>query len=235
MKSLVVFFTLISKLAIGQSYSSELLQIKPLAKQIWLHESIHSHPEWGSFGSNGLIYKTELGAWLLDTPISDSLTLIILDFIRDSLQCEVIGFIPNHFHDDCIGGIEHIQSIAIPIVCHQITAQHLSSTTKSEVYTFSKDSVVVADKLYLFYPGPGHSKDNIVCWFPEQNLLFGGCMVKSAMSRSAGNILDADLDSWPTAVKMLQQRFPTAKIVVPGHGEIGDISLLSHTLTILQQ
>ena len=31
-----------------------------------------------------------------------------------------------------------------------------------------------------FYPGPGHSPDNIVVWIPEARVLFGGCLVKSA-------------------------------------------------------
>ncbi len=33
--------------------------------------------------------------------------------------------------------------------------------------------------LEVFYPGEGHSKDNITIWIPEYKVLFGGCFNKN--------------------------------------------------------
>ena len=48
-------------------------------------------------------------AYLFDTPVNDALTKDLLDWIRDSLHAEVIGFVPNHWHEDCMGGPELLQ------------------------------------------------------------------------------------------------------------------------------
>ena len=45
----------------------------------------------------------------------------------------------------------------------------------------------------IYYPGPSHSKDNLMVYFPDKKLLFGGCAVKSMNSKSLGFTGDADL------------------------------------------
>lgn len=48
-----------------------------------------------------------------------------------------------------------------------------------------------------------------------------------------GNMDDADLDHWPDSLQNLKETFPEARIVVPGHGEEGDLSLIDHTIDLL--
>jgi glyoxylase-like metal-dependent hydrolase (beta-lactamase superfamily II) len=80
---------------------------------------------------------------------------------------------------------------------------------------------------------PGHAPDNIVVWFPDQRILFGGCLIKSASADGLGFTGDADLATWPEAVRRVAARYhPT--LVVPGHGPLalGDAPL-RHTLDLL--
>ena len=35
-----------------------------------------------------------------------------------------------------------------------------------------------------FYPGPGHTEDNIVVYFRKRNLLFGGCLLKTMRQKN---------------------------------------------------
>lgn len=34
---------------------------------------------------------------------------------------------------------------------------------------------------------------------------------------------------WPLSIQKVINRYPDVKLVVPGHGKVGDISLLTHT------
>jgi glyoxylase-like metal-dependent hydrolase (beta-lactamase superfamily II) len=85
----------------------------------------------------------------------------------------------------------------------------------------------------VFFPGPGHTKDNIVVYFRRRKLLFGGCLLKSMRQKGAGFTGDADLASWSQSIDRLRQRFPDAETVIPGHGAWGTLRILTHTQEIV--
>jgi metallo-beta-lactamase class B len=85
----------------------------------------------------------------------------------------------------------------------------------------------------VFYPGPSHTIDNVVVYFPKRKILFGGCMIKSLDSKDAGYTADADMQQWPRSVEKLLSIYKDAKIVVPGHGNYGDTALIKHTIELL--
>ncbi len=86
----------------------------------------------------------------------------------------------------------------------------------------------------VHFPGPSHTVDDVVVYFPSRRLLFGGCMVKALASRTPGFTGDADMAAWPVSVRKVLARYPDARIVVPGHGRWGDLSLLRHTIELLE-
>jgi metallo-beta-lactamase class B len=85
----------------------------------------------------------------------------------------------------------------------------------------------------VFYPGPSHTIDNVVVYFPKRKILFGGCMIKSLDSKDAGYTADADMQKWPRSVEKVLAQYKDAKLVVPGHGNCGDIRLIRHTIELL--
>jgi glyoxylase-like metal-dependent hydrolase (beta-lactamase superfamily II) len=87
----------------------------------------------------------------------------------------------------------------------------------------------------VFYPGPSHTIDNVVVYFPRRNILFGGCMIKSLDSRDAGYTADADMQKWPRSVEKVLVKYKDAKIVVPGHSDCGDTGLIKHTIELLDK
>ena len=91
------------------------------------------------------------------------------------------------------------------------------------------------EDIEIFYPGPAHTLDNIVVYFPMRKILFGGCMIRSLESTGIFPPSDGDLDSWPRSAKNVLERFPEARIVIPGHGTWGDIRLIQHTFDIANQ
>lgn len=100
-----------------------------------------------------------------------------------------------------------------------VPAQQVFSESAGLALTFAGEAVRVS------FVGGGHSRDNVVVYFPDRGVLFGGCMVRA--DPGLGNTADADLAHWPTTADAAAAFAP--RIVVPGHGSPGGIELLSAT------
>ncbi len=104
---------------------------------------------------------------------------------------------------------------------------------KNIFYIESNEVLGLLDGLIeIYYPGPSHSKDNLMVYFPDKKLLFGGCPVKSLFSRGLGFTGDADIPEWPISLRRVLARYKDSVIVVPGHGEVGGLELIKHTLSL---
>ncbi len=85
------------------------------------------------------------------------------------------------------------------------------------------------EELQVFFPGPSHTPDNVVVYFPARKILFGGCMILAG--DAVGNTSDADLAAWPVSVAKLS-RFDFV-LLIPGHGDRMDPGLVEHTVQLL--
>jgi metallo-beta-lactamase class B VIM len=70
-------------------------------------------------------------------------------------------------------------------------------------------------------------------WLPGHRILFAGCAVRALSATSAGNTAHGDIASWLQAMRDIGQRYQSARIVVPGHGEPGGVELIAHTEKVL--
>jgi metallo-beta-lactamase class B len=84
-----------------------------------------------------------------------------------------------------------------------------------------------------FYPGAGHTRDNIVLWFATSRVLYGGCLIKDKSATNLGFTGDADLAAWPAAVRRVAERYPSPAVVIPGHGDPLRGDPYAHTLELL--
>lgn len=230
-------------------YLSSELYVVQLSEKLWVHVSYHTDPQWGRFTSNGVVYFEGNRAALFDTPMDDSVTQQLLHWIRYDKGKRLSVFIPNHFHNDCTGGMHLLKDSALAQV--DAPDSHLTiylqrktrdlllldfGTLDGYSYVpFSRKQTVDGFSFTCHYLGAGHAEDNIVVWFPQEQVLFGGCMVKSMESRSLGYTGDARLKTWPKTLTKVRKKFDKAKTVVPGHGAWGGVSLLDHTLDLLQK
>jgi len=94
--------------------------------------------------------------------------------------------------------------------------------------------IIGSEEIEIYYPGESHSPDNVVVYFPHNNILFGGCMIKDLGSNNLGNTADANLKEWPKSVLKVLNRYKKAEIVVPGHGKSGNRDLIAHTLGLCE-
>jgi metallo-beta-lactamase class B len=85
-----------------------------------------------------------------------------------------------------------------------------------------------------YYPGEGHTKDNIVIWFEKEKILYGGCLVKSVENDDIGFIGDANLTAWPKTMENLINKYHQPAYVIPGHFGWADNKSLEHTLLVVK-
>jgi metallo-beta-lactamase class B len=233
MKSLA-FLLLVPAFLLGQVPSP--VELSKIGDSVWVHTT---YKQIGKYNvpSNGLIVQTSAGLILVDTPWNDSLTAGLLEISRTKFNWPVVIAIITHAHIDRIGGIRTLREKGIKVVGLSVTcrmAKELGYPEPEPLMCSDTTMTIGTEQFEIFYPGAGHTKDNIVVWIQKQKVLFGGCLVKSGESTDMGNIADADLAEWPKSIHTVMDKFKTAQVVVPGHGTCGDVRLLQHTLDLLR-
>lgn len=208
-------------------------QIRP---GVWVHRSWHVLDDGSRFYSNGLIVQQGSKVALIDTAWGDEPTDALVDWIERELKMPVAFAIGTHFHADRVGGAAALAKRGIPLYGSTLT-RDLALTEKHAPITpvaglERPGSVKRFGTIEVFYPGPGHTRDNVVVWIADERILHGGCAVRPGGTRSLGNTADADVAEWPKSMARVMARYPGVEIVVSGHGELGGYELLQHTREI---
>ena len=153
------------------------------------------------------------------------------------MSLKISGFIPNHWHADCMGGLGYLQSHNIPSYANQKTIDIARSKNLPVPAHGFKDSIRLSldeKVINCYFLGAAHSLDNVVVWIPSEKILFPGCMVKSLTSTDLGNLTDGDLKAYPGTIDKVIKKFSSANVVIPGHGQSGGLDLLMHTRDLLR-
>lgn len=203
------------------------LKIEKLEESVYVHTSFEEVKGWGVVAKHGLVVLVNNDAYLIDTPITVKDTEKLVNWLLQR-GYKIKGSVSSHFHSDSTAGIEWLNSHSIPTYASELTNELLKKDGKVQAKNaFSGVSYwLVKNNIEVFYPGPGHTQDNVVVWLPEKKILFGGCFVKPD---GLGNLGDANLEAWPKSAKILMSKYDDAKLVVSSHSEIGDASLLKRT------
>lgn len=230
----LLFTLMFSGLALAGDSLPEL-QIEKIADDVYLHTSFQRVDGYGLVDANGLVVLDGQGAYIIDTPWSRLDTAALVVWLQER-NYKVKASVSTHFHDDRTAGIEYLNSISVPTYASARTNALLKKHGKAlATETFGDAPLwLVENKVEIFYPGPGHSVDNLVVWLPEQKILNGGCFVRAGEAGTLGNTSDAVISEWAASAERAQRRYPEAQIVIPGHGAPGDVSLLEHTRKLAQ-
>jgi len=213
------------------------LEIVQLTSNVYQHISYADFTGFGRVECNGMILSNGVEAFLFDTPPTAQLTKQLVEWIAQTLKLKVVGFVPNHWHSDCMGGLAYLQSIGVESYANQMTIDIAKARNLSVPAHGFKDSLNLqlgSTAINCYYFGAGHSMDNIVVWIPSEKVLFPGCLVKEVNAKGLGNTVDGDLKAYPETIEKVLRKFPDAKIVIPGHGAVGGIELARHTKELLE-
>ena len=209
------------------------LTIEPIVTNVYRVTSFSEVSGYGVVSANGLVVVDGGDAYLIDTPWSEADTRELLRWLSDR-GLALKASLSTHSHEDRTAGIGLLNELGIPTVASSATNALLARKGQPlAANPFDTPSHWLhPGKIEAFYPGGGHTEDNLAVWVPEAKLLFGGCLVRSAADTTLGYTGEARLQEWAPSVAQLMERYPDVKIVVPGHGKIGGADLLSHTAAL---
>lgn len=215
------------------------LQVTELRPGVWLHVSWQTFPDGTRVPSNGLVVRNGEQILLIDTAWGEAPTGELLEWIEANLRLPVTRAVVTHSHHDRIGGSAALLRRGVRISAHPLTRKLASEQglpiPEALAELEAAGSTVRVGPAELFYPGPGHTRDNLMVWLPESRVLFGGCAVRGASATGLGNVAHADTAAWPDAIRRALERYGTAEVVVPGHGVPGGVELLRHTLSLFEK
>lgn len=214
------------------SHQSETLKIAQLTKSTFLHTSYLQTESFGKVPCNGMIVIGGGEAVIYDTPADESTSKELLDWIEGTLKCTPIAVVVTHFHVDCLGGLGEFHSRNIPSYASALTmelANANGAVLPQNGFDDYMEVTVGKEKVTTEYIGEGHTKDNVVGYFPSEKVLFGGCLIK-AVGAGKGNLEDANTEAWSETVNNVRSKYKNAEIVIPGHGQHGGQELLDYTI-----
>lgn len=219
-------------------YRTENLILVKLSNHVYQHISFLNTNDFGKVPCNGMVVVNDHQAIIFDTPADDTSSEELINYVFQNLDSKIRAVIPTHFHEDCVGGLKKFNNHQIPSFAFNKTIQLLTENGNefAGIMKGFDDSLNLnlGDKMVeVKYFGEGHTKDNIIGYFPADSILFGGCLIKE-LSATKGNLEDANIDAWPTTVMKVKKQYPKARVVIPGHGKSGGRDLLDYTINLFR-
>ena len=233
----LLYILLLASVCVPGVTKAQGLKIVHLTGEFYVYTT-YKVMDGSPFPSNSMYLVTPKGVVLFDTPWDTAQFQPLLDSIQLRHHQKVVMCIATHFHDDrTIGltflrqhGVKTYTSLQTDLLCQQ------NSNSRAQ-YVFTNDTIfnVGGYSFLAYWPGKGHTADNIVIWFGKQKILYGGCLIKSTSNVNIGNIADADVTAWPQTITNLIAKFPDAQYVIPGHFGWSGMDALRHTLDLLRK
>jgi metallo-beta-lactamase class B len=225
-------------MAAGQNptiYKTATLEIDSIAPGTYMHRTYLSTKDWGLVSCNGAIYVNKGESLVFDTPATDSVSAELISWIKTHTRSCIKAIVVNHSHADCLGGLAVFHKAGIPSYSSKPTQTFARNGTVNKAvvpqHGFTKELTLKIGETSIinYFPGEGHTRDNIVSYIPSVKVLFGGCIIK-ALGSGKGNLAEANTNTWAESVRRVKQKFPNAVIIIPGHGAYGPHSLLDYTI-----
>jgi len=217
-------------------YKSNDLIITQITENSFEHISFLQTNDFGNVPCNGLIVRNGNEAIVFDTPTNDKSSEELVKWIKETLFCKINAIIPTHFHDDCLGGLKVFDENGIPSYAYFKTVELAKENNFVVPKNSFRDSLVLKvgdENIIAKFFGEGHTKDNVVGYFPSENIMFGGCLIKE-LDAGKGYLGDANVTDWSGTVEKVRKEYPNVKIIVPGHGKYGNKDLLDYTINLFK-
>ena len=228
------------------------VSVRAISPGLWVHVTID--PVTG-FPSNGMLLESGDESVLFDTAWDDRQTAVLLGWAANTLRKPIRRGVITQSPNDRLGGLGALRRAGVVATALGTTVQRaaaagfIASTKQAPVPGGGADPASVLDSIAglahsarrdpagfeLYFPGVGHSPDNIVAYFPKSHVLFGGCLLKPDTATTTGNVADADVVQWPKTVARVAARYPDVTTVVPGHGAVSTARALSVTQTLITE
>ena len=195
-----------------------------LTDHIYVAEDSFYYPE------NSAVYIGDKYVTVISATWTPETAKLLVQKIRLVTSKPIKTVIDTHFHLDRTGGNPYFKEIGAQIVGSKMTVELMKKTWEDRVKSARKDYVgfpaiplVLPDitftdkydleggKIQIRYFGPSHTEDDSVVYFPEEEVLFGDCVLKERL----GYLGDANLAEYPKTLERIKKL--KIKTIIAGH------------------
>ncbi|HRP33126.1 MAG TPA: BlaB/IND/MUS family subclass B1 metallo-beta-lactamase [Agriterribacter sp.] len=230
--TLLLFFACV----FGQSEESKL-KISHLTGNFYIYTTYNTY-EGNRIPANGMYLVSGNGVVLFDTPWDTTQFQPLLDSIQFKHHESVTMCIATHWHSDRTEGLEYYKQQGIKTYTTALTDEWSAKNNKKRAeYLIENDTIFKAGQ-YIFetyYPGKGHTADNIVLWFPKEKILYGGCLIKGADAKNLGYLGDGSLTEYYSTLKKVERKYPDPKFIIVSHSGWNNINSLKHSIKLARK
>ncbi|MFZ1741548.1 MAG: subclass B1 metallo-beta-lactamase [Pontixanthobacter sp.] len=220
------------------------VSFQQLAPDIWQHTSYLDVPGFGGVSSNGLLVVDGGSSLLVDTAWTSDQTEAIVRWAETRLGKPIRAAVVTHAHSDKMGGMAALHNANIATYANALTNRlapenglipaNYDIAFDAKGWAIGHAAQVLAP-LKIYSPGGGHSADNITVGVGSASLAFGGCLIKGTDAPSLGNLADADISHYATAVSNFGAAFPDAKIIAMSHSPAEGRAAIAHSVKMAKE
>ncbi|MBI3139382.1 MAG: BlaB/IND/MUS family subclass B1 metallo-beta-lactamase [Sphingobacteriales bacterium] len=213
------------------------LSISRLTGDFYIYSTYNEY-EGDRVPAHGMYLVTGEGVVMFDTPWDTTQFQPLLDSIRLRHNKRVILCFATHWHSDKTAGLEYYRQQGIPTYTTVQTDELSRKNGKKRAeFLMTRDTVfnIGQYSFEIYYPGGGHTEDNIVVWFTKEKILYGGCLIKGAEAENLGYLGDANITEYETTLKKVQKKYPNPKFIVVSHHNWTDINSLKNSIKLAKK
>jgi metallo-beta-lactamase class B len=213
------------------------LKISHLTGDFYIYTTYNTY-EGNLLPANGMYLVTNNGVVMFDTPWDTTQFQPLLDSIKLKHNQKVLLCIATHWHSDRTEGLEYYKQQGIKTYTTSLTDELSRRNNKKRAQLLmSKDTVFNMEQYSFetYYPGEGHTADNIVIWFGKEKILYGGCLIKGADAKNLGYLGDANVTEYATTLKKVQAKCLNPKFIIISHSDWNNRNSLKHSLKLAEK
>jgi metallo-beta-lactamase class B len=233
---LTITFIFLLNNIFGQTGEAKL-KISHLAGDFYIYTTYNTY-EGNQIPANGMYLLTNNGVVLFDTPWDTTQFQPLLDSIKLKHNKSTVLCIATHWHSDRTEGLEYYRKQGIKTYTTILTDELSKKNNKKRAeYLIDKDTVfhIGNYSFETYYPGQGHTADNIVVWFGKEKILYGGCLIKGTDAENLGYLGDANVTEYAITLKRVQTKYPDPKFIIISHSDWNNIKSLKHSIKLAEK
>jgi metallo-beta-lactamase class B len=220
----------------GQTQNARLT-ISHLTGNFYIYTTYNIY-QGNQIPAHGMYLLTGNGVVLFDTPWDTTQFQPLLDSIQAKHNQTVIICIATHWHSDRTEGLTYYKQAGIKTYTTLLTDNLSKQNNKKRAeFLMTKDTVfnVGEYSFEIYYPGGGHTEDNIIAWFGKEKILYGGCLIKGAEADNLGYLGDANIANYETALKKVQNKCHNPKFIIVSHHNWTNTNSLNHSIKLAKK
>ena len=238
MRIIILTIVFISSLTtiFGQAENVKL-KISHLTGDFYIYTTCNTYQD-SQVPANGMYLVTDKGVVMFDTPWDTTQFQPLLDSIQVRHNKTVAMCFATHWHSDKTAGLEYYRQQGIKTYTTVLTDELSKKNGKKRAEFLMATDTVFHTGQYSFetyFPGQGHTEDNIIIWFEKEKILYGGCLIKGADAEDLGYLGDGNIKAYAATLKKVQQKCRKPRFIIIAHSDWKNTNSLKHSIRMAKE